>query len=77
MDNDNDYIKYIYKKKLDELAKLPELNINDILKYDEPYKMVLLFYYGHSHIYKKKYNCEELNKKIHYFIFFNGNYWKY
>jgi ankyrin repeat protein len=43
--------------------KLPKLSIKDILKYEEPYKMALLFFYGYSSMYKK-YDFIDLNRYI-------------
>ena len=62
--------KYIFylKNAYSELNLLPKLSIKDILKYKEPYKMFLLFYYGYSSMYKI-YKLEELNRCINN----NGN----
>ena len=57
-----------YLKKCDfyycsELKMLPKLSIKEILKYEEPYKMALLFFYGYSSMYKK-YELIDLNRYI-------------
>jgi hypothetical protein len=59
-----DYIEYNWS----ELKKLPKLSIKDIYTFEEPYKMVLLFYYDYSKVYNM-YNIEQLNKPF--------NEWKY
>jgi ankyrin repeat protein len=46
-----------------ELKMLPKLSIKEILKYEEPYKMALLFFYGYSSMYKK-YELVDLNRYI-------------
>jgi ankyrin repeat protein len=59
-----DYIEYNWK----ELKQMPKLSIKDIFTFEEPYKMVLLFYYNYSKVYNM-YNIEQLNKPF--------NEWEY
>ena len=47
---------------------MPKLSIKDIFTFEEPYKMVLLFYYDYSKVYNM-YNIEQLNKPF--------NEWEY
>jgi hypothetical protein len=56
------YIQYICSDLMG-LKELPKLSIKDILKYPEPYKMVFLFYYGYSSMYKK-YELVVLNRYL-------------
>ena len=46
-----------------DFKKLPKLSIKDIQKYNEPYKMALLFFYGYYSMYKK-YELVDLNRYI-------------
>ena len=57
------WLKNFHFYQCAELKELPKLSIKIILKYEEPYKMALLFFYGYSSMYKK-YELVDLNRYI-------------
>ncbi len=62
-----DCLKHFDFNYCSELKKLPKLSIKNILKYEEPYKMTLLFFYGYSSMYKK-YELVDLNRYINKWV---------
>ncbi len=62
-----DCLKYFDFYYCSELKMLPKLSIKEILKYEEPYKMALLFFYGYSSMYKK-YEFVDLNRYINKWV---------